>query len=107
MKRLHILLIGFALCAAVAVGYSDSHEIKKDSFQVGKDLSYFSDGYATINFVAERPSEFVLDAPYLGRPASNHIEVSEELTDVIVIRIRPPPEKVQKSDNTKTLKRLI
>jgi hypothetical protein len=98
MKRFHFLLIGFALCAAVAVGYSDSHEIKKDTIQVNKETAYLTDFYASINFVAELPVIFVLDAPYLGRPASNHIEVSEELTDVIVIRIRPPPEKVQKSD---------
>jgi hypothetical protein len=96
MKRVHLLLIGCAFSMAMAVGY-DSHEINKDTIQVGKETAYLTDFYATINFVAEVPVEFIVEAPYLGRPASNHIEVSEKLTDVIVIRIRPPPEKVQKN----------
>lgn len=98
MKRFHYLMIALlAIGLAASVGYSDSHEIKKDSFQV--DSEYYA--MASINSIdlsAELPVALVVDAPYLGRPATQHVEVSEELTDGFVIRIRPPPEKVQKSE---------
>lgn len=97
MKRFHLLLAAIALCAAVAVGYSDSHEIKKESVQV-----YDADLAMAVHtpVSAEVVESVVVDAPYLGRPASNYNLVSEELTDVLKMRIRPPPEKVQKSEYT-------
>jgi hypothetical protein len=97
MKRFHILLICLGSCLAVAVGYSDSHEIKKDSIQV-YDQDHVAMASQAAVFTAEVPMEVVVDAPDLGSPASNHVEVSEELTDVLKMRIRPPPEKVQKSE---------
>jgi hypothetical protein len=93
-----VLAIGFY----ASVGYSDSHEIKKDSFQVDSD-HYAMVSVTSIDLSAERPADLIVDAPYLGRPATQHVEVSEELTDVFEMRIRPPPEKVQKSEYT-TLK---
>ena len=101
MKRVHLLLFGLALSIAMAVGY-DSHETDKDSILVKKEIAYLTDFYAHINFVAEVPVTFSVEAPFLGRPASNYILVSEELTDVFEMRIRPPPEKVQKSINKLT-----
>lgn len=97
MKRFHLLFAGLALGAAVAVGYSDSHEIKKESVQVN-DTEYSMNIYQPSAFVAEVPVDMIVDAPYLGSPASNYTWVSEELTDVTKMCIRPPPEKVQKSD---------
>lgn len=97
MKRFHYMICALLLGACAYVGYSDSHEIKKDSFQV--DSEYYA--MASINSIdlsAELPVALVVDAPYLGRPATQHVEVSEELTDVFEMRIRPPPEKVQKSE---------
>jgi hypothetical protein len=96
MKRFHLLLIGLALCGAVAVGYSDSHVIKKESVQV--DTEIMLQASQVVDFSAEIPADVVVDAPDLGRPASNHDGVSEELTGVLKMRIRPPPEKVQKSE---------
>jgi len=99
MKRFHLLLLGLALCAAVAVGYSDSNEIKKDSIQAyDHDIITFSAQAA--DFSAELPLALSVYAPDLGSPASEYVTVSEELTDVFVICIRPPPEKVQKSEFT-------
>jgi hypothetical protein len=95
MKRFHFLLFGFALCVAGAVGY-DSHEIKKDSFQVN-DHTSFEAIQVDADYSAELPVVLALDVPDLGSPASNHSVVSENLTHVFLIRIRPPPEKVQKS----------
>ncbi len=100
MKRFHILLTGLALMTIGAVGYSDSHEIKKDSIQVSQEHSGYPELAIHTAFVAELPVTLVVDAPDLGHPASNHVEVSEELTSVFVIRVRPPPEKVQKSEYT-------
>lgn len=100
MKRINLLLIGLALCAAVAVGYSDSHEIKTSTIQVDHSIyAPLGQAYAFAS-IAELPAPLVIDAPDLGRPASNYIMVSEELTDVFKMCIRPPPEKVQKSDYT-------
>lgn len=96
MKRVHILLVGFALCAAAAVSY-DSHVIKSESVQVVSRESpviMATNVYACISI--EMPIALIVDAPDLGRPASNYKMVSEELADLILMRIRPPPEKVQK-----------
>ncbi len=99
MKRFHLLLIGLALCGAVAVGYSDSHVIKKESIQVDRSSpSLLADTINQVISPVEMPSDLVVFAPDLGSPASNHVEVSEELTGVLKMRIRPPPEKVQKSE---------
>jgi hypothetical protein len=97
MKRFHLLLLGIALCAAVAVGYSDSNEIKKDSIQAYGHENITLSAQAA-DFSAELPLALIVDAPYLGSPASEYVIVSEELADVFVICIRPPPEKVQKSE---------
>ncbi len=96
MKRFHFLLLGFALCAAVAVGYTDSHEIKKDSIQVNDHVAF--DAIQAVDLSAELPVFVALTAPDLGSPVSNYAVVSEKLAKVSLIRIRPPPEKVQKSD---------
>lgn len=89
-----------AIGLAASVGYSDSHEIKKDSFQVDQGIASH-DAIAThqaVDLSAEIPVALVVSHPDLGKPASRLVMVSEELTDGFVIRIRPPPEKVQKSE---------
>jgi hypothetical protein len=97
MKRFHLLMLGLVLCTSVAVGYSDSHEIKRDTIQVDQD-SYIFATLQAVDYSAELPMAMTVEHPDLGRPASNYIMVSEELTDVFEMRIRPPPEKVQKSE---------
>jgi hypothetical protein len=91
------MICALLLGACAYVGYSDSHEITKDSFQVDSEY-YAMASVNSIDLSAELPVALVVDAPYLGRPATQHVEVSEELTDVFEMRIRPPPEKVQKSE---------
>lgn len=99
MKRFHYLMIAvLALGLFASVGYSDSHEIKKDSFQVDSYVNYCN--CVSVDLFAEVPTSVPVDCPNLGKPATQHVEVSEELTDGFVIRIRPPPEKVQKSEFT-------
>jgi hypothetical protein len=98
MKRFHYMICALLFGACAYVGYSDSHEIKKDSFQV-TDQEYSAVAHInSIDMSAELNVALVVDAPYLGRPASQLVMVSEELADGFVIRIRPPPEKVQKSE---------
>lgn len=102
MKRFHYLMIAvLALGLFASVGYSDSHEIKKDSFQAVDQGIASYDAIAihqAVDLSAEIPVALVVSHPDLGRPASKLVMVSEELADGFVIRIRPPPEKVQKSE---------
>lgn len=100
MKRFHYMICALLLGACAYVGYSDSHEITKDSFQAVQGIASH-DAIAThqaVDLSAEIPVVLVVSHPDLGRPATQHVEVSEELTDVFEMRIRPPPEKVQKSE---------
>lgn len=100
MKRFYILLTAGLALAVVAVCYSDSHEIKKDSIQVvDQGIAEFAiTVQQAIDNTMELPVCLTVYNPDLGSPASNHIMVSEELTDVFEMRIRPPPGKVQKSE---------
>ena len=94
------MICALLLGACAYVGYSDSHEIKKDSFQVVHGIASH-DAIAihqAVDLSAEIPVALVVSHPDLGRPASKPVTVSEELTNGFVIRIRPPPEKVQKSE---------
>lgn len=105
MKRFHLLLIGCLIGSAfVAVGYSDSHVIKKESIQVDRRTDVLASVTIHQVFSAELPVALVVPTPDLGSPASNYVMVSEELTGVLKMRIRPPPEKVQKSEYKRYLR---
>lgn len=100
MKRFHYIMLSvLALSSAVAIGfYSDSKVKKAETVQVIDLGSYDISGPVVAVFTAELPVPMIIDAPYLGRPASNPIMVSEELASGFKMSARPPPEyKGQKS----------
>lgn len=103
MKRFHYMICALLLVACAYAGYSDSREIKKDTLQV-VDQEYSAVAHInSLDLSADLNVALVVDAPYLGRPASKLVMVSEQLADGFVIRIRPPPEKVQKSEFKKII----
>lgn len=97
MKRFQIFclsLIAFAI--SMAVGFTNSNEIKKDTLSA----QYEDEQLSTMDIhgiaQAELSESIVVYAPYLGRPASNYTGVSETLAEVFFMRIRPPPEVSEK-----------
>jgi hypothetical protein len=95
------MICAVLLGACAYVGYSDSHEIKKDSFQaIDQGIASYDaiTVHQAVDLSAEIPVALTVSHPDLGRPASQLVMVSEELANGFVIRIRPPPEKVQKSE---------
>lgn len=98
MKRTSILLLGFAIAAFIAVGYSDSHVIKEDSFQVAYENAYDAIPQVAVDITAELPLGIEVVHPRLGAPTFRCAWVSEKLTGVLKRYARPPPVKVQKSD---------
>lgn len=102
MKSFYTLLIGIALSTSVfAVGYSDSHVIKKETVQViGRDADQPLLAVHQIAIsVAETSEVLTIYAPDLGRPFTSYCTVSEKLADEFVIEVRPPPEKVSKNQS--------
>lgn len=102
MKKF-LLLTALSLIVFSASASYDSG-VKK-AIQVEQVNTYDFNAIQTpvVVFAAVLPCTIVVDIPALGSPVSNYIMVSEELTDVLKIRIRPPPVQGQKSIYTKRI----
>ncbi len=104
MKKGYLMLLSLLVCSFIATGYSDSREIEKPSIQVvDQDVVIeANDLQVTLlqvaDFSAELPTEIVIIHPDLGKRMPNKSSVSESLADGFFISVRPPPDKVKKSE---------
>lgn len=108
MKRSHVLSLVLMFTVTMAVGYSDSNEIKKTS----TIQAYLVDNHATVienasvNVISESTVKVEMEfidatifiATAFEQPATHTNWVIEKLVDGFVVSVRGPPDScIQKS----------
>lgn len=94
MKRSTILMLVFSAIAFItAAGVANAGDIKKPTVVQVTDQIY--NEATAVAPVAMLPVVYMLMDLDRESPISDTIVVSEELTDVFKMRIRPPPIKVK------------